>query len=366
MTKQEQKVFEIICKNPFIEQAEIAKLLGIKRSTVAVHITNLQKQGYIAGKGYILNKGKYVLGIGAANVDVYGKSTIKIRQYYDHPANINTCVGGVTKNIITNLSRLNINTKLITAVGDDCYGKMIIDDCDLNNIDSKNIIISKNKSTGVFMQVQDENNDMHLALCDMSVLDDISPEYIEKKKNVVLNAELVLIDSSLRIDTIEKIIELCKDKVPIYVNPVSDNYALKIKPYVKGFTCIEANKTELENLSGIKIESDETIKLACKRLFEKGLEKIFVSRGKDGILYLDSKGNVLVKKFKSISKIVNASGAGDAAMSGILYGIMNNMEIEDIINYGLAAGSATIMSQSATNTNLSISLLNEIIKENKK
>ena len=304
------------------------------------------------------------MGIGAANIDVYGKSNIKIRTHYDHPANINTCVGGVTKNIITNLSKLNVKTKLMTAVGDDSYGKMILQDCDNNDIDTKNIVINKNKTTGVFMQVQDENNDMYLALCDMSVLDDITPEYIQKKKNILLNAQLVLMDSSLRLDTIEKIIEICKDKVPIYVNPISDNYALKIKPYVKDFTCIEANRTELENLSGMKINDDEAIILACQKLFKKGLKKIFVSCGKDGILYMDYKNNILKRKFKVVSKIQNASGAGDAAMAGLLYGTINNLNIEDIINYGLAAGSATVMSDEATNVNLSVNLLDKIIKEN--
>lgn len=365
MTKQEEKILDIIRNNPFIEQAQIAKLLGIKRSTVAVHISNLQKHGYIAGKGYILSSDSYVVGIGAANVDVYGKSQIKIRPHYDHPANIGSNVGGVTKNILTNAAKLGLNTKLITAIGDDGYGDIILKDCRVNNIDDSNIIIVPNASSGVFMQIQDENNDMHMALCDMSVLDSITPEYIESKKNLLLNSKLVFIDSSLRLDTLEKIIDICKNIVPIYIDPISDNYAEKIRKYVGEFTCIKPNKTELEALCGSKLKNNTEIIKACTKLIDKGLRKIFVSLGKDGLLYMDSEGNKIIKKLMPITKMVNASGAGDASMAAIIYGTVNDLDIDKTVDYALAAGIAAITSSKTINENMSISLLNKILKENK-
>ncbi|WP_455257334.1 winged helix-turn-helix transcriptional regulator, partial [Peptoniphilus asaccharolyticus] len=41
---------ELIKKTPTISQQEIADILDIKRSSVAVHINNLSKQGYILGR----------------------------------------------------------------------------------------------------------------------------------------------------------------------------------------------------------------------------------------------------------------------------------------------------------------------------
>ena len=366
MTSQEKKILEIIKNNPLIEQNEIADILGIKRSTVAVHICNLQKQGYIVGKGYILNNEDYVLGIGAANIDVYGKSKIKIRTHYDHPANIESSVGGVTRNILTNLSKLEVKTKFITAIGDDGYGNSIMHDLKVNDVDRSNVLTIKNKTSGVFMQIQDDNNDMYLAICDMSVLDYITPDYIRRNKKEILGSKLVLIDSSLRLDTLEEIINICDNSVPIYVDPVSDNYALKIKPYVGKFTCIKPNKTELENLSGIKIKKEDDIYKACNKLLDKGLKRIFVSLGKDGILYMDADGNRIKRKLKPVTKMINASGAGDASMAAIIYGTINNLKIEKIIDYGLAAGIAAINSNKTINDDMSINLLNNILKENKR
>ena len=96
MTNKEREVLEIIESNPTIEQSEIARLLNISRSTVAVHISSLQKQGYLLGKGYIVNKQDYIVGIGACNVDIYGSALMKIRTHYDHPAEISSMIVNTT------------------------------------------------------------------------------------------------------------------------------------------------------------------------------------------------------------------------------------------------------------------------------
>ena len=367
MTKQESKILEIIKNNPTIEQAEIASLLNISRSTVAVHISSLIKQGYITGKGYILgdDNDNYVLGIGAANVDIYGKSTIKIKTHYDHPANISSNVGGVTKNILTNLSKLGANTKLMTALGDDSYKDIILKNCETNNIDTKDCLIVKGKSSSVFMQIQDENNDMYLALCDMSALESITPTYLNSKANTILNSKLVVFDPSLSDNSIKALIKLCKDKVALYADPVSDNYALKMKEYVPQLTCIKPNRTELENISDTKIKDDSDLVKACTKLLGKGLKKIYVSLSKDGLLYMDRDGNKIKKKLKPVKNMVNASGAGDALMAGIIYGELNNLDIHSTIDYGLAAGIAAITCKETVNENLCVDLLNKILKENK-
>ena len=63
--------------------------------------------------------------------------------------------------------------------------------------------------------------------------------------------------------------------------------------------------------------------------------------------------------------MANASGAGDALMAAILYGTVNELPIEDTIDYGLAAGIASIESEKTINDDMSIELLDRIIKERK-
>ena len=57
MTHREKQILQLIESDPMIAQQELADALGITRSSVAVHISNLIKKGYIAGKGYVLRSG---------------------------------------------------------------------------------------------------------------------------------------------------------------------------------------------------------------------------------------------------------------------------------------------------------------------
>ena len=54
MTQREAQILQWIQENPLISQQELADRAGITRSSVAVHISNLMKKGYIDGKGYIV------------------------------------------------------------------------------------------------------------------------------------------------------------------------------------------------------------------------------------------------------------------------------------------------------------------------
>jgi len=68
MTSREKEILEIIKKDPMIPQQEIADILNINRSSVAVHIANLMKKGYIKGKGYIVMEEKMVSVLGGSNI----------------------------------------------------------------------------------------------------------------------------------------------------------------------------------------------------------------------------------------------------------------------------------------------------------
>ena len=66
MTQRERQILQLIESNPMISQQELADQLNITRSSVAVHISNLLKKGYIAGKGYVLRTGSYAVVVGVA------------------------------------------------------------------------------------------------------------------------------------------------------------------------------------------------------------------------------------------------------------------------------------------------------------
>ena len=306
---------------------------------------------------------EYVVGIGAANLDIYGKSLIYLKPKYDHPSKITTSVGGVTRNVLCNLSLLKINTKLLATIGEDMFGKIILEDCIKNNIDINNVLKIKNESTGVFMQIFDNKNDMHMALCDMTINKNITVEYLTKNKNLLKNAKIICFDPSLPVDSIKYLIENYGSK--IYLDPLSDEYALKIKPYIDKIFAIKPNKTELEILSDMKINTEDDLNKACEKLIKNGTKKLYVTLGDKGALFFSEK-NKIRKKFKPVEKMVNASGAGDSFFATIIFGNIKNLKEEESLELAMAAGILTVQSSETISPLLCLENLKKIIMEEKK
>ena len=305
---------------------------------------------------------EYVVGIGAANLDIYGKSLIDLKPKYDHPSKITTSVGGVTRNVLCNLSLLKIQTKLLATIGEDMFGEIILEDCIKNNIDINNVLKIKNESTGVFMQIFDNKNDMHMALCDMSINKNITVDYLTKNENLLKNAKIIFFDPSLPEESIKYLITNFGEK--IYLDPLSDEYALKIKPFINKIYAIKPNKTELEILSDIKINNEEDLNKACEILINKGIKKLYVTLGEKGALFF-SKENKIRKKFKPVEKMVNASGAGDSFFATVIFGNIKNLTEEQSLELAMAAGILTVKSSETISPELSLDNLKKIIIEEK-
>ena len=119
MTQRERQILRWIQEDPTISQQELAEKAGITRSSVGVHISNLMKQGHIAGRGYIVRTEPYAVVVGGVNVDIGGRPSGELVSRDSNPGQVRTSLGGVGRNIAHNLTLLGVDTRLLTAFGDD-------------------------------------------------------------------------------------------------------------------------------------------------------------------------------------------------------------------------------------------------------
>ncbi len=133
LTSREQEIAEILFSEPLISQEELAVRFGISRSSVAVHISNLMKKGIILGKGYVFNK--------KASIVVIGEIILRINVQQDaQTTRIDTEYGGYSAEVSQSLAGFGLNPKLVTVVGNDELGKLIINGLKEHEVDLSNII----------------------------------------------------------------------------------------------------------------------------------------------------------------------------------------------------------------------------------
>ena len=135
MTQRERQILQWIEADPMISQEALAERAGITRSSVAVHISNLMKKGYIAGKGYVLRSGTYAAVVGGVNVDIGGQSYAPLVARDSNPGRVRISLGGVGRNIAHNMSLLGVDVRLLTAFGDDLHAQRVAASCGELGID---------------------------------------------------------------------------------------------------------------------------------------------------------------------------------------------------------------------------------------
>ena len=359
MTKREMEILNILGENPMISQQALADRLNIKRSSAAVHISNLLKKGYISGKGYIINNNPYVCVIGGANIDIQGFPKKKLIYKDSNPGQLKMSLGGVGRNIAENISLFGIRTSLISVVGDDVYGEKILSYARKINLDMKDTLIVKGGVTSSYLSILDADGDMALALNAMDITENLNIEFIKQKSPLINGAKISIIDTNLNKDVIEYIITQ-NTKCDYFLDTVSTLKAEKIKNIIGYFHTIKPNLIEAEILSGIKIRTDKDLETASNKLVEKGVKNVFIT-SKEGVFYNNGREYSFVKSPKQ--KPVNATGAGDSFMGGLVYSHFHELDIKESTNNAIAASILTILHEDTINPNISISEIMRIKKE---
>lgn len=308
---------------------------------------------------------KYVVGVGAANIDIHCKSKKPLIMRDSNPGFMHTSVGGVTRNILENLARLGVDARLVAAVGADVFGQKIISDSRAAGIDMSNVLVAKDRASSTYVSVLDDTGDMFVALSDMHITSELTREYLDNKRELLQGASAIICDPCIPPQLMKYLLFGVGAGIPIFVDTVSTSYAATIADIAGGFHTIKPNRMELEVLAKMRVESDEELETACTKLLEKGTQRVIVSLGKDGCYYSDRDGVRKKAALAPIETMVNATGGGDAFMAAVIYSFLRGMTIEQTLDNALAAGVIAIMSDETISPQMSESSINKVIMERK-
>lgn len=349
MTQRERQILQWIEADPMISQEKLAELAGITRSSVAVHISNLMKKGYIAGKGYVLRSGSYAAVVGGVNIDIGGRSLAPLVAKDSNPGKVTMSLGGVGRNIAHNLSLLGVDVRFLTAFGDDIYAQRIAASCGELGIDISHALQVPGGATPTYLFLNDCDGDMALAMSDMEICERITPQYLAANLTLLNNAQLVVTDTNIPAQSLVYLAEHCT--APIFADPVSTAKAGKLKPILGKLHTIKPNRIEAELLSGVKITDEATLREAARTLLATGLHRVFISLGADGVFAADQKEMRLQPCCRA--QMRNATGAGDAFMAALAWAYLEGTDLAQTAKAAAAAAAIAVEGSETINPVLS-------------
>lgn len=349
MTKREAEILKKISANPMISQKELAEDLGIVRSSVGVHLSNLVKKGYIKGKGYIINEEPYICVIGSASIGITGFSRHKVKYRDSNQGTLQMSMTGVGRNIAETLVRLGVPTKLLCSIGDDVYGKQIRHNCADLGIDIRDSLFLKNRTSSVYMSIMDEDNDLALGLSAMDICDDMDALFFRKKSELIKNAKFVVLETNIQTSSLLNIVQSNPDQ-HFFLDTVSSFKSLRAKDLLPYLTTIKASKQETELLCGVKIKNEGDLRKASQLFMNKGIQNVFITLGKAGVFYSNVETTQIIRPI--IVDQINTNGAGDAFSAGVIYGLLNDQNIDDCAQMGQISASFSVGHQLPVNPEL--------------
>ncbi|GIM47977.1 tagatose-6-phosphate kinase [Collibacillus ludicampi] len=120
--------------------------------------------------------------------------------------------------------------------------------------------------------------------------------------------------------------------------------AIQARPFL-----IKPNQTELEQLCGKKLSSEEdVIQQACE-LYFAGVENVLVSLGAAGAILVNREG-VFKARIPKIQAI-NPVGSGDSMVAGFVHAISAHSDWEHALRYACACGVANAMEEETGKVN---------------
>ncbi|MDX2163690.1 MAG: carbohydrate kinase family protein [bacterium] len=304
----------------------------------------------------------HVLVIGAAGIDLkarFGGDGIVWEQ--SNPGVISNSVGGVARNIGENLARLDVKTILLTAVGHDRHGKRVLNQCAAGGMDVSKVRVLRKYRTGTYITLLKPNGktwDTVVAVHDYDVLKAVNRAYLLRHIGLFAGAELIVIDANLSDEALATVFELStRFGIRVAADPTTPQLAGRLCDFLPYLYLITPNASETHALCGLDFPAREreTAVNAARSLVQLGVRIAVVTVGEHGLAYADSSVSGFVGAPQT--QVIDPTGGGDALTGALIFGLLNDVGIDEAVRLGATAAALTVQSKETVLPELSVELL---------
>lgn len=247
--------------------------------------------------------------------------------------------GGKGSNQAVAARRAGADVTMITKIGKDPYGQMMLDFYKDEGVVSDYVFVDEENSTGIALILVDENSGENTILVVPGACHNITPENLSSVEEVIEGSGLLMVQMEVNMDATYEAVRIAyENEVPVIMNPAP---AQKIPDeYFKMFYCLTPNETEAEILTGIKTDSMENVKKAADWLYDKGVENVIITLGKEGVYIRNNEVSDIVRSYKVDA--VDTTGAGDAFNGCLAAALLEGMDIKTAAGFANAGAALSV------------------------
>lgn len=277
---------------------------------------------------------------------VIGSSNIDLIATMDHFPNVGETIegyafqqamGGKGANQAIAAKRAGGNVSFITSVGDDIYGQSALEYYKKEGLDVSSSLINKNKITGTALIWVDKNGENSIVTIP-GANELLSSDYIAENKDVIENADIIVLQMEIPYETVKTVCELALQKGKKIILNVAPAYPLD-EEILRSVNFLVVNENEAEIISGEKIEKIGEEGLVDK-LLTFGVQNVILTLGKKGCVYKNSTDFLRIPAFCVEAK--DSTGAGDTFCGALATGISKDSDMKNALVFASAAAALSV------------------------
>jgi pseudouridine kinase len=305
-----------------------------------------------------IDQEKRLLVIGAASLDVIGRPQTFPEVGTSNPALVRTAYGGVARNVAENIARLGQPVSLISVVGRDHLGHQILKHTQSAGVDIHACLQVEDFNTAAYLAVQDENGDLYFGLDDMRIIKRLTPRYLHTQKKLFLQSNMIFTDANLSPAALRTLVTMSeKSGIPICADATTTSLSVRLKPFIANIFMLTANRHEAAALldNQFSVDDQPSALRAAREFVKMGVKVAVVPIAEGGVCYAISEISGHIPAV--LTKIVDSTGAGDALTATTIFGLLNDLEIDEAVRLGVTAASLTLAHPTSIIPELSLELL---------
>lgn len=237
--------------------------------------------------------------------------------------------GGKGANQGVTIAKLEKEMTFLGKVGNDSYGEILLESMKNAGANIKHIEKIDGGSGIAVINVDKEGRNNITVIPGAN--NKVDEAYLIKNKEVFEQAELVLFQLEIPVETVKAGLKLAKELGKTTVLNPAPAQELDDE-IIQNVDILIPNEYELERISKVKVTDQDSILEAAKVLLGKGVERLIVTLGSQGVLYIDNKEHAFYKAHKV--DVVDTTGAGDSFIGGFVASYVDDANIEKAIQIG--------------------------------
>lgn len=233
--------------------------------------------------------------------------------------------------------RAGADAMLVSFVGDDEIGRLVLESLNNCGIDTRFIKVVKGVPTELNHQILDaKTKDYSLVRFPAPLSEYYTPEMVEEYKDWILKADAVILVSKQNKDFLEAVIDFCYENHILTILTVShDKFDIREAKDLEtlqkvGF--IAGNYEEASLLTKLD-EVEEMLKM---------LPNLIITKGSEGVFFVSDTGEISHEPALEVEKVVETNGAGDTFIGNFTVFYVEGRPKLECVRRGLCAAALEI------------------------